>query len=821
MASSDVCSICLALEAENRVRVLPSVEYDSAYIGEPMTRHCWDMFHRHDPNCDSCKEPDPGYSNSLCIFCRHFRFDHPYASCTGVCFEIFLDSPIDIQSRQHTCSFCSLVTKTLARSGLSYSGYRLVLQYVSSRDHRREWSRDKINYRPRISVSVMDENGKRFPVIERGGFERANPISRSSTQLEPLVGGQVDWSNIRERLQQGSPPTHLDPHPQDFRVIDVENDCLIRAPKGCAYVALSYVWGETKRPFAAKLSNIQHLGKPGSLQHISLPETIRDAIQACAQLDQKYLWIDRLCIPQDEHDNPTKALHIKNMNRIYSHASATIVAAEGFDADFGLYGVSKRERITRYCSIFKNIAINEMGGMDPASYIKSRPWNSRGWTYQEAMFSPRLLFFTAYGVIAEQAGGGNWFENDFHRGLSSLRWGTAFYLYSDYAKVIEHMFCRAFSREEDVLDASLGIFQEVYGNAHRFGLPLREFDSALLWFRKDASARRRRATERRTFPTWSWSSICGHVEQAEAIDGESVATWAFLETGAFGTRRVVFPYLQYRERRYISWIDTSRTIMIWKNGFMRSAPPRFIQAEENTHRAYKIFQRHWPTQAHFWEASRGFGTDQGGSRRIGNEFHPDVIQAASIPRRAVIFAKRFFHNCRTKAGPWDLSRRSRGFIEEFTPQQIQEATLPGRAMALAQVAVLSLVAAPEDELEPGMLWVHDGIDFVGAVTLDTDAAVESFRVAKGKSVDMAFLALCVYPISDRDKVKFPGFNPETDHELESLVVRSCEDDPNFVYGVKALAVENTAGVYRRLGLGTILLKRWLEKGPKLKAVVLA
>jgi hypothetical protein len=64
------------------------------------------------------------------------------------------------------------------------------------------------------------------------------------------------------------------------------------------------------------------------------PTTIMDAIKLCKDIGHTYLWVDCLCIIQDEAEE--ELVQIKSMDIIYSKASLTIVAAAGDDANSGL-----------------------------------------------------------------------------------------------------------------------------------------------------------------------------------------------------------------------------------------------------------------------------------------------------------------------------------------------------------------------------------------------------------------------------------------------------------------------------------------------------
>lgn len=82
---------------------------------------------------------------------------------------------------------------------------------------------------------------------------------------------------------------------------------------------------------------MDELKSPGALQKLGdrLPRTIRDAIDLLRSLNQDYLWVDSICIVQD--DERQKHDQISAMDRIYSSALFTIVAMTGKHNDAGLY----------------------------------------------------------------------------------------------------------------------------------------------------------------------------------------------------------------------------------------------------------------------------------------------------------------------------------------------------------------------------------------------------------------------------------------------------------------------------------------------------
>jgi hypothetical protein len=90
------------------------------------------------------------------------------------------------------------------------------------------------------------------------------------------------------------------------------------------YVALSHCWGPpTKRPLCTtKATFLQHLaGIPVS----SLPKTFRDAVAITRLLHLRYLWIDSLCIIQD--DRKDWSVEAPRIGTVYSKAYLVIAAS--------------------------------------------------------------------------------------------------------------------------------------------------------------------------------------------------------------------------------------------------------------------------------------------------------------------------------------------------------------------------------------------------------------------------------------------------------------------------------------------------------------
>jgi hypothetical protein len=79
-----------------------------------------------------------------------------------------------------------------------------------------------------------------------------------------------------------------------------------------------------------------------SVDNEEIAMTIRDAMRFTRDMKVRYLWVDALCIVQD--DDESKYLQIMHMDAVYRQATLTIVAGDNFDAANGICGLDSRPR---------------------------------------------------------------------------------------------------------------------------------------------------------------------------------------------------------------------------------------------------------------------------------------------------------------------------------------------------------------------------------------------------------------------------------------------------------------------------------------------
>ncbi|KAH3916580.1 hypothetical protein HBI56_047620 [Parastagonospora nodorum] len=214
--------------------------------------------------------------------------------------------------------------------------------------------------------------------------------------LKPkFIGDTPDYDECRawlENCQTHHGPDCNRPTPliDGLHLFDCQRAKVVRADSivNPHWVALSYVWGDRGHADAAEVSHDHHAPR--------LPQTIMDAVKVTQELGYRYLWIDELCIDQNNaaHENS----QLGKMDQIYRGAEFTIVAAAGRDKTYGLPGVSTTKRVQSPVLRFDQGLIFSIGPEPNELVAEATVWSTRGWTFQEGFLSKRLLVFTDWQV---------------------------------------------------------------------------------------------------------------------------------------------------------------------------------------------------------------------------------------------------------------------------------------------------------------------------------------------------------------------------------------------------------------------------------------
>ena len=389
-----------------------------------------------------------------------------------------------------------------------------------------------------FTYSVGDKEFRIHPSIL--GFDDLSllPLRSPMPMLGYKVGRAYDaqqidinllrqWINCCQLLHQDDCISSALPMSlQRIYLVDIECSCLVLSSVECRYVALSYVWGNAITINTTR-ENLAYMMNLGSIMAddntLAIPKSICDALRLCPQLGVRYLWVDSLCIVQDDED--TKKLYLSSMASIYAHAYFTIVAAEGMDANFGLRGTGRgayvrnvETDIVRFQDN-RQMVIYQHGAWHPENSC----WVSRGWTFQESLFSKRILVFN--GLVSWFCRKATWEEYIQYpterlsyksKKLESIKqnhftakrpsWPDI----DKWADYVSEFNKRRLTYDEDVVDAFLGttsIFNSNFSGGILWGIPEMFFDHCIMWGPR-AMIRRRMAHSssslENSLPSWSW-----------------------------------------------------------------------------------------------------------------------------------------------------------------------------------------------------------------------------------------------------------------------------------------------------------------------------
>ena len=308
--------------------------------------------------------------------------------------------------------------------------------------------------------------------------------------------------------------------PIQIVLLDVTERRIVHADTRTRYVALSYVWDLIDRE---GYQGFKEGFKEGSLVQ-DLPCIMEDSIAVVKGLGERFLWIDLLCI--DQNNPAKKKVQISQMNIIYSHADFTLVALARSSVHSGLPGIQPASRTTNNYEILIEGRTFVVAAVWYHFYtIAGSTWNSRAWTLEEGMLSTRCIFFGPHEVLFDCCSGvgsetlglpvhslpnqtsvslkhlPRYQEYRFWNKSFPKDWGFGF-----YADNVWFYSQRDLSHARDSLNAFTGVLSALSqstGMLFMHGLPRKDFLKALLWYPIFSSSRLP------GFPSWTWAGWTG------------------------------------------------------------------------------------------------------------------------------------------------------------------------------------------------------------------------------------------------------------------------------------------------------------------------
>ena len=298
------------------------------------------------------------------------------------------------------------------------------------------------------------------------------------------------------------------------------------------YAALSHCWGGE---VPMKTTTLNYEAQQNHIAVDALPQNFKDAIEVTRRLGLRYLWIDALCIIQD--DLSDWEVESREMSSIYGDAHLVIGAdgakgaEEGFlsdspeynsmhaDAKSALVAVVDDEQADLYvsecpehydtCSLL-NRAISSEQYQD----VDENPLSQRAWTFQEQLLARRMVHFTKEEMVWECKSRYRCectqFD-DFPQRPSKDDWisGDTANMGVQWYSFVNEVCVRQLTFKTDILPCLSGIAAQMEASMmgrYLAGLWEEDLLLGLTWSYKELQTR----MVPQQAPSWSWASLESH-----------------------------------------------------------------------------------------------------------------------------------------------------------------------------------------------------------------------------------------------------------------------------------------------------------------------
>ena len=303
------------------------------------------------------------------------------------------------------------------------------------------------------------------------------------------------------------------------------------------YASLSHCWGKTHVVQTTKKTLSKSMK---GIKWDSLPRTYQDAIIICRALGIRYLWIDSLCIVQDDiHDWNKESVR---MAAIYSNSSINIAATGAFDSRGGCFSLRRSKHVgpgreinsipieirldSKKPAVFVRPSLESVHHRfsTNSSYITDLPDSitvpllSRAWVFQERFLAPRTLHFHPSEMVMECKCGFSCECSGLDKAVAVSRRNSLetnsdrTRIFDSWFTVVEEYSRLRISRDSDRLPALTGVatvFQKKLQCHYLAGLWENDIARGLLWdvTRYECTRSERHIRRHPYAPTWSWASL--------------------------------------------------------------------------------------------------------------------------------------------------------------------------------------------------------------------------------------------------------------------------------------------------------------------------
>lgn len=385
-----------------------------------------------------------------------------------------------------------------------------------------------------------------MPAPDPSGIEAVNFIKRN---LRECRHHKDCWDLLEEEFDPAFLPTRI------LKIKDGSQGrqivLLDTSQTAYRYIALSHCWGSAEAANQMPRTTSRNISQHREgIAVSSLTRTFQDAVDLTVKLGLQYIWIDSLCIIQDDEEDWMK--ECPRMMYVYGLAYLVVAATAAENGGKGLYIARKSpKRVTFRTPTGRRVkaVVESREFTFPAHHVwkvgedyweaTNLPLLKRAWAFQERLFAPRIIHFTPAEIVWEcmssvgcecgnlqdttaarsAFGPAQSFKSKFHdiviRGCAEQRLRYWHCITAQYS-------ARELTRSSDRLPALACVARLINPRAfgrYLYGIWEDTLPVSLLWWSETAdddhpaadSATTHFRPRGKSIPTWSWMSVEGRV----------------------------------------------------------------------------------------------------------------------------------------------------------------------------------------------------------------------------------------------------------------------------------------------------------------------
>jgi hypothetical protein len=245
---------------------------------------------------------------------------------------------------------------------------------------------DQIGQRFLERVSLIENNTVRMAMLSSNKLQNFAALENTTSSIGPFASNTSSTAirriqQVNGHIEGGVSSTSTTPNSADI------------VNSFSSFIAVSYCWHNQEWEPVPSLQD-ENTSSP---RRAPVSQKMLDAINVLRQDDSEGVWIDQLCINQDE--STEKRTAIASMDIIYSNARLVVIVLEDVELTRDELRAWRKLREHWYAAKTRGTTHDFAVGIDTATSVmktlnklSSTRWLKRAWCFQEYLLSKRCVF---------------------------------------------------------------------------------------------------------------------------------------------------------------------------------------------------------------------------------------------------------------------------------------------------------------------------------------------------------------------------------------------------------------------------------------------